>query len=316
MLRRPEIRFRHRVSSLLQRLFREFLDADGFTEIRSPKITAGGTEGGSDVFALDYFGRPAALAQSPQLYKQMMVGVFQKVYETAPVFRAERHATVRHLNEYISLDVEMGFIRDHRDVMDLLERLLKFMLGRCRELVMDWPERFAVPWPMVPVPVPRIPFTRAKEILADISTDGTSGDAPADDDLSPEDERTLGEYAKREYGSDLLFIEGYPLSRRPFYTHPDPDEPGSSRSFDLLFRGQELVTGGQRFHRPTDYRRALEGRGWDGDALTGYLEAFEGGLPPHSGFAIGLERLVQTILLLPNIRQTSLFPRDRHRMQP
>ncbi|AHC16676.1 aspartate--tRNA(Asn) ligase [Salinispira pacifica] len=310
VLRRPEIRFRHRLASLSQRLFREFLDAEGFTEIRTPKITSTGMEGGSTVFQLDYFGKKAFLAQSPQLYKQQMVGVFQKVYEIGPVFRAEKHTTVRHLNEYTSMDVEMGFIRNHRDLMDLLERLIAFLSGRSAELVMEWAERFPVHWPTVPRRIPVVDFEKALEIAS------RQGVANSGLDLSPEAERVLGEWCLTEFSSDFLFVSGYPMEVRPFYTAPDPDRPGYSMSFDLLFRGQELVTGGQRLHRGGDYREAMKRSGMDTQAFSSYLESFDAGMPPHGGFGLGLERWIQMLLNLPNIRQASLFPRDMGRLIP
>jgi nondiscriminating aspartyl-tRNA synthetase len=310
VLRRPEIRFRHRLAAESVKLFRSFLDAEGFTEIHTPKLNAGTMEGGSDLFALDYFGRPAFLAQSPQLHKQIMVGIFEKVYETGPVFRAEPHATVRHLNEYTSLDAELGFIRDHRDVMELVNRLIAFMAKRLYELVLDWEERYPLPWPQAPERFPRVPFEEALVIAR------KAGAKTGETDLSPAAELAIGEWALAEHYSDFVFIEGYPMEKRPFYTHPDPDRPESSRSFDLLFRGQELITGGQRLHTKPAYLEAMKSRDIDAEGFEGYLEAFDAGMPPHGGFAIGLERWIQSLMQLPNIRMASLFPRDGKRLTP
>jgi nondiscriminating aspartyl-tRNA synthetase len=292
--------------------FRAELDAKGFTEIQTPKIVGASTEGGANVFRLDYFGRAAFLAQSPQFYKQVMVGVFERVYEIGPVFRAEPHDTARHVNEYVSLDVEMGFIRDHRDVMAVLRAAIAAILARLadrrgRELAL-----LGTDVPAVPDPIPSIDFGEAKGWLAALLGDAVI----AEPDLAPEEERLLGGWAKAEFGSDFLFVTGYPLAKRPFYTHPDPERPGASNSFDLLFRGLELVTGGQRLHRYEDYRWALSARGLDPEPFKWYLDAFCYGMPPHGGFAIGLERLLMQLLDLSNVRLATLFPRDLQRVAP
>ncbi len=310
VLRRPQLRFRHRLASVSVGIFRSFLDAEGFTEIHTPKLNAGTMEGGSDVFALNYFGTPAFLAQSPQVHKQIMVGVFEKVYETGPVFRAEPHASSRHLNEYTSLDVEIGFIRDHGDVMELANRLIAFMAKRLYELVLDWDERFPVAWPQVPDRIPRLDFSEALALAGELGAETRVAD------LSPAAEAALGQWSLEKHHSDFLFVEYYPMSKRPFYTHPDLDNPDRSRSFDVLFRGQELITGGQRLHRKDQYLRAMESRGMDPSGFASYLEAFDAGMPPHGGFAIGLERWIQSLLELPNIRMASLFPRDGKRLTP
>lgn len=305
-LRRPATRFIHRLSALTLKLFREYLDAEGFTEIHAPKLNRGSAEGGANVFRMDYFGQEAFLAQSPQLHKQMMVGVFQKVYETGPVFRAEPHASARHLNEYISLDAEMGFIDSHRDIMALISRLLEFMAKQSHERSMDWPERFALPWTGVPEEIPVLHYRSIPDVLG--------GDEP--EDLSPEDERRIGSWALENHGSEFVFVEGFPMSARPFYTMEDPDLPGYSRSFDLLFRGREIITGGQRLHETEAYLKALSARDMDPGEFVGYLEAFDAGMPPHGGFGLGLERWIQTLAGLDNIRQASLFPRDIKRLSP
>jgi len=310
LLRRPERRFVLRLSSLLTSLFRQYLDKEGFTEIHTPKLNRGSMEGGSSLFSLDYFGERAFLAQSPQLHKQIMVGVFQKVYETGPVFRAEKHATSRHLNEYTSLDVEMGFIESHRELMQYLTRLLRFMINRAYEIQQDWPERMPVPWTMVPENIPVLDFEEAKRLCLEAEI------VPGVKDLSPAEEQYLSDWAQREKHSDFLFVEGYPMAARPFYTLPDEDQSQRSQSFDLLFRGQELVTGGRRLHRVSDYEKVLADKGLNREDFSAYLEAFEAGMPPHGGFAIGLERLVQSLMGLENIRQATAFPRDGKRLAP
>ncbi|MGN7976425.1 aspartate--tRNA(Asn) ligase [Microbacterium sp. 22195] len=287
--------------------FRETLDAAGFREVHSPKLVESATESGADVFEVDYFGRPAFLAQSPQFYKQQLVGVFERVYEIGPVFRAEPHDTVRHLAEYRSLDVEFGFIEDHRDVLACLREVLAGMVSAITSYA---PEAVDVLSPAIPVVPDSIPVIHFRDALSLV---GAPEDEP---DLAPEHERQLGHWARDEHGSDFLAVEGYPMAKRPFYTHPQPSDPRWSNSFDLLFRGLELVTGGQRLHRHSDYVSALRARGEDPDDYAAYLPAFAHGIPPHGGFAIGLERWVARLIEAGNVRETALFPRDMHRLAP
>ncbi|MEI2692096.1 MAG: aspartate--tRNA(Asn) ligase [Anaerolineae bacterium] len=285
--------------------FRATLGARGFTEIQTPKIVASATESGSNVFQLDYFGRPAYLAQSPQFYKQIMVGVFERVFEVGPVFRAEPHDTTRHVNEYVSLDVEFGFIQDHFTVMALARDVIAGILGRLELECAAELTLLAARLPTVPAAIPHIHFAEAQELI--LQRHGV--DVRGEPDLSPQDERWLGAWAQEQHGSDFLFVTGYPMVKRPFYTHPDPGRPGYSNSFDLLFRGVELITGGQRLHRYDDYLAALGRAGYPVAPFESYLEAFRYGMPPHGGFAIGLERLLMQLLDLPNLRLATLFPR-------
>jgi nondiscriminating aspartyl-tRNA synthetase len=279
-LRHPQVRERFRLAAAAVHGFRAALDGLGFTEISTPKLVASATESGANVFSLDYFGREAFLAQSPQFYKQTMVGAFERVYETGHVFRAEPHATGRHLAEYTSLDAELGFIRDHFDVMAIARDAIAGMME-------------AVGGPDVPAEIPWVHF-------ADTGVD--------DVDLAPADERRICE----EHG-ELVFVTGFPMAKRPFYTHPEPERPEYSNSFDLLFRGMEIVTGGQRLHRYGDYVAALGG---ETEPYEGYLQAFKYGMPPHGGFALGLERFVAQLVGAGNLRETTLFPRDMSRLTP
>ena len=293
-----------RVAAASLRGFRRTLDDLAFTEIQTPKVVGGSTESGANVFEVDYFGETAYLAQSPQFYKQLMVGVFERVYETGPVFRAEPHDTVRHHAEYVSLDAELGFIHDHRDVLAVLREAIAGMVSAIAATP-GTPEELRLP--EVPTEIPVIHFSEALRLVG----------APADEpDLAPEHERQLGEWSLREHGSDFLAVEGYPMAKRPFYTHPQPGDERWSNSFDLLFRGLELVTGGQRLHEYADYERALAAQGESTEAYASYLQAFRHGMPPHGGFAIGLERWVARLLEVDNIRRTTLFPRDLHRLTP
>lgn len=292
-LRHPRRRALFELAAAAVAGFRSALDAQGFVEIQTPKIVGTATESGANVFALDYFGRPAYLAQSPQFYKQTMVGVFERVYEVGPVFRGEPHDTTRHLAEYVSLDAEVGFVESHLDVMRVLRDAVAGMVESVAERAARAVELLGLELPAVPAEIPRVHF-------ADTGVD--------DVDLAPADERRLCE----EHG-EFLFVTGYPMAKRPFYTHPEPGRPAYSNSFDLLFRGLELCTGGQRLHRYEDYVAALGG---ETAGYEGYLEAFRHGMPPHGGFAIGLERFVARLVGAQNIRETTLFPRDRTRLAP
>ncbi len=305
--RHPAQKAKWELAAASLRGFRETLDAEGFTEVHSPKLVESATESGANVFTVDYFGRPAYLAQSPQFYKQQLVGVFERVYEIGPVFRAEPHDTVRHLAEYVSLDVELGFIEDHRQVIACLRDVVAGMVDGIRAYAAPAVERLGLELPEVPAAFPILHFREALEIAG----------APADEpDLSPAHERALGEWAKAEHDSDFLVVEGYPTLSRAFYSHPDPEDPHWSRAFDLIFRGIELVSGAQRLHRYADYVATLEQRGYPYEPYASYVEAFRRGIPPHGGFAIGLERWVGRLVEAPNIREVTLFPRDLHRLAP
>jgi nondiscriminating aspartyl-tRNA synthetase len=309
-LRHPRRAAAYRLLAAALAGYRQALTAQRFTEITTPKIIGAAPEGGANVFELDYFGQSAYLAQSPQLYKQIMVGVYERVFETAPAFRAEPHATTRHLSQFYSLDMEMGFIEDHHTVMEMLTGVLRSMIAAMRDsgalALLD------IPAPVVPDTIPEIHFRDALERLS-VAFATDLRDEP---DLAPEHERWLGEWAAREYGSDWVFVTGYPMRKRPFYTHPEPGDPRWSNSFDLLYRGLEVVTGGQRLHRLADYEAALATRGIDPAPFTGYLEAFRSGMPPHGGFALGLERLVMQLCGIRNVRAIALFPRDLTRIAP
>jgi nondiscriminating aspartyl-tRNA synthetase len=292
-LRHPRERAKFDLAAASVSGFRRGLDRLGFVEISTPKIVASATESGANVFAIDYFGRPAFLAQSPQFYKQTMVGVFERVYETGPVFRAEPHDTARHLAEYTSLDAEIGFIRDHFDVMQVLREAVQDMVETIQERAGSAIELLGVELPEVPDEIPWVHF-------AETGVDEV--------DLAPADERRLCE----QHG-EWLFVTGFPMAKRPFYTHPQPDRPEYSNSFDLLFRGMEIVTGGQRLHRFEDYVTALNG---ETEPYESYLQAFRYGMPPHGGFALGLERWTAQLIDARNIRETTLFPRDLNRLSP
>ncbi len=311
-LRHPKLAATHRLGAAAVGGFRQALDALSFVEIHTPKIVGTATESGANVFRLDYFGRPAYLAQSPQFYKQIMVGVFERVYEVGPVFRAEPSDTARHLATYTSLDAELGFVEDHRDVIDACHAAVGGMLAGVAEQEAAR-ELLSVELPKLPAKPVIVHFAEALEMISV----ATGEDVTAEPDLAPAHERWLGEWALREHGSDLVFVEGYPTAHRAFYSHADPSRPGYSRTFDLIFRGLELVSGGQRMHRYADYVTALAARGeTDLTPYAGYLDAMRYGMPPHGGFAFGLERFLARLLDVPNVRQVTLFPRDLHRIAP
>ncbi|MGH2506697.1 MAG: aspartate--tRNA(Asn) ligase [Ktedonobacteraceae bacterium] len=310
--RHPTRRAMLRLGAGAMQAFRAVLDARRFTEIQTPKLVASATESGANVFEVNYFGRSAYLAQSPQFYKQIMVGVFERVYEIGPVFRAEPHDTTRHISEYVSLDAEIGFIEDHFTVMTLLRDVLATMLESFNTHYASDLHLLRVHMPTLPEQIPHIHFSEAQELIYHLH----GVDERNEPDLSPQGERWLGAWALQEFGSDFLYVTGYPLRKRAFYTYPDPARPEYSYSFDLLFRGMELVSGGQRLHRYEDYLAALTERNLPVEPFQSYLDVFRYGMPPHGGFAIGLERLLMQLTGVPNIRLATLFPRDVMRLTP
>ena len=310
-LRAPRARAVFRIQAAVCRAFREFLQEEDFTEIHTPKLGRAGAEGGSSQFRLDYFGRKAVLAQSPQLYKQAMVGVFERVYEIGPVFRAEKHATQRHLNEYTSLDLEMGFLHSFTDLMALEQGFLRRLVDLLRR---EYAGELALLGAELPDAehIPAVRFDEAKRLAAEAY--GYAIREPYD--LEPEEEQHIGRYAKEVWGSDFVFVTHYPGRKRPFYTMDDPEDPRYTLSFDLLFRGMEITTGGQRIHNYGQQVEKLKARGMEPEDFSGYLLFHKHGAPPHGGLGIGLERLTMQLCGLDNIPRASLFPRDRTRLEP
>jgi nondiscriminating aspartyl-tRNA synthetase len=299
-----------RVQTALLKLFREFLTQRRFTEIITSKLVASGTEGGTNLFEVKYFDRVAYLAQSPQFYKEHGVAGFERVFETGHVYRAEPHATSRHLTEYYSLDLEFGFIDGPEDVIQLERELLTHIFDRLNKdyaNVVSSYRKQPLP-PMLEVPCWE--FGKCLELLRE-----SFNRNDLSDDLDPEAERQLCQLAERDTGIAAVFVLGFPLSGRPFYTAPR-GTAGAANSFDLLFQGVEITTGGQRLHRREDLELALHGRGIDPANFESHLRMFDLGMPPHGGFAIGLERLTAQILNLPNVRQATLYPRDRIKLTP
>ncbi|MGQ9707451.1 MAG: aspartate--tRNA(Asn) ligase [bacterium] len=311
-LRNPEFGAVFRVQAEIVRSFAEFLRTEGFLEIHTSKIIAAGTEGGTALFPVQYFEQKAYLAQSPQFYKQMLVGAgYERVFEVGFVYRAEDHATSRHINEYLSLDYEMGFIESFEDITRLEERLLK-------QLFENLSANCAPELQLLKARLPEIdtiPYIQFKDALKILKTD-YHRDVATMNDLDPDGERQLCEYAQKVYKSDLIFVTHYPRRTRPFYTLWDQKDPEYTFGFDLLFRGMEVTTGSQRIH---DYNMLLENMRYFGlnpANFEFYLEIFKYAVPPHGGLAIGAERLTQQLLGLNNIREASFFPRDRFRLTP
>ena len=310
-LRNVRERAKFKIQEGIVRGFRDYLAGQGFTEIRTPKIVARGAEGGSNVFKLEYFNKKAELGQSPQFYKQAMVGVYDRVFEAAPVFRAEKHNTTRHLNEYTSLDFEMGYIDSFRDVMDMETGMLQHVMRLLEQEYKQELDMLGVTLPEVGR-IPAVRFDQAKELVSRRYDRRIRNPY----DLEPEEELLIGRYFREEYGSDFVFVTHYPSKKRPFYAMDDPADPKFTLSFDLLFRGLEVTTGGQRIHDYKEITAKMEKRGMNPEDIASYLMIFKYGMPPHGGLGIGLERLTMRLLDEQNVREAALFPRDVNRLEP
>jgi len=309
-LRTDRARAIFKVQAQIMKTFREYYSGEGFIEFQAPKLIGDDAEGGANSFDITYFKHTAHLAQSPQLYKQIMVGVFEKVFTSGNVYRAEKHSTTRHLNEYTSLDIEFGFIKDHTDVMlaetGFLKKLETDLTANCA------PEftLLKAEIPKVPKDIPAMSLREAQKLI----TEQTGKDCTNEPDLEPEHERFLCEYAKTELGSDFIFITGFPTAKRPFYTYRDEKDPTYTKGFDLLFRGVEITTGAQRIHDYDALISSMKEKGLNPEKFAFYLQAFKYGMPPHGGFGLGLERLTQKLLGLDNVKEATLFPRDLNRI--
>lgn len=310
-LRHQSIRSIFKVQETIVQTFRKTMKDKGFTEIQAPTIVATATEGGAEVFPVSYFHHKAFMAQSPQFYKQIMVSIFEKVFTVAHAYRAEPSVTTRHLTEYVGLDVEMGFIDSWTELMDMAEHLLKSIFEAITLNHTDVLENNGVEIPVIETSIPRIKLSEAKEIIFK----RTGRDIRKEPDLDPEGERELSKWSRETHGSDLVFVTHYPTKKRPMYTHPDPDNPEETLSFDLIGKGQEWITGGQRIHNYDTLVANIKKWGQNPDNFeTPYLQAFKYGMPPEGGFCLGLERITMNILGLSNVREASLFPRDMERV--
>lgn len=308
-LRNPYQRAIFKLQEGLVHGMHKFMQENNFTEIHTPKIVAQGAEGGANIFRLDYFQKSAFLNQSPQFYKQAAVAFFDRVYEIAPVYRAEKHATSRHINEYIGLDFEMGYIDSMYDVMAMETAMLKYIMEYIRENYENEVKILEADISVI-TEIPSIKFCDAIELLRDGEGSGKKFD------LDPEDEVKLGEYAKEKYNSDFIFVTHFPSSKPPFYAMNSKEDPREAYKFDLLFRGLEITSGGQRIHDYDEQVAKMKAQGLDPDDFKSYLESHKYGLPPHGGLGIGLERLLMKLLNKNNIRETSMFPRDINRLIP
>ncbi len=310
-LRHPRERAIFRIASTIFNEFGESLTRAGFTRICTPKIVFSGAEGGANIFKLGYFDRDAYLAQSPQFYKQMMVGPFGRVFEQAPVFRAEEHDTSRHLNEYISLDLEMRLENGFEDIIQVETAVLRDVFARLARDCAPELELLGVELPVLD----RIVTVKFSEVH-DIVFKETGKDFRDQPDLEPEEERAICEYARKTWSTDFVFVTHYPSAKRPFYALDDEANPGETLSFDLLFRGIEITTGGARMYRYEDYVRKMQARDMKIELFESYLQTFKYGMPPHGGLGLGLERLTAQICGLSNVKEASLFPRDIKRLEP
>ena len=310
-LRNIRERARFRIQEGIVRGFRDFLYEQGFTEIHTPKIGAKSAEGGANMFRLSYFHRPAVLQQSPQLYKQMMVGVFDRVFETGPVFRAEKHNTRRHLNEYTSLDFEMGYIHSFLDICAMETGFLQYTMNLLEKEYSKELKLLNITLPDVEK-IPYVRFDEAKRLVSEKYNRKIRNPF----DLEPEEEELIGKYFKEEYKADFVFVTHYPSKKRPFYAMDDPEDTRYTLSFDLLYHGLEITTGGQRIHDLSMLEEKIQEKGMTEEGLEQYLDAFRFGMPPHGGLGIGLERLTMQLLGEDNVREACLFPRDMSRLEP
>jgi nondiscriminating aspartyl-tRNA synthetase len=308
-LRNEKTKTIFRVYAELLAAYGEAMRQDGFTEIKTPKILCASTEGGANFFKIDYFGKEAYLAQSPQFYKQAGVGIFERVFEIGSVFRAEPHYTTRHVNEYIGLDAEMGFIRGVDDVMDELERVMTYVMDFIAKKCQKDLEKYGAE--ILPVKkIPRVRLEEAAEIL-----EKEFGKKLEGLDIDNEGEKLMGQWAKEKHGSDFVFLTHYPINLRPFYSMPSADQK-FTETFDLLFHGVEIASGGQRIHNYKQLIENIKKRKLDPEQFNDYLEIFKYGMPPHGGWGLGSERIVQKILGLKSIKEAILFPRDVKRLNP
>lgn len=298
------------VQAALAEEFRKAAIALDCTEIFVPTIASGATEGGAEVFKLDYYGHEAFMTQSPQLYKQIMVGIFERVYTIAKAYRAEPSVTTRHLAEATQMDIEIGFVEKFEDLLDALEFVGISMIRHVSQKYADILKHFNVEQPFVPAHVPRLTLREAQKIVQE----RTGRDLSSELDLNPEDEKEICEWAREVHKSDFVTITHFPTKKRAFYTSPDPANPEYSLSYDLLFRGLEILSGSQRINDYEQLVDAMKKKNVSPENFGIYLQAFAYGMPPEGGFSFGLERLTMKLLNLANVRQASLFPRDMERV--
>ncbi|KKQ18240.1 MAG: Aspartyl-tRNA synthetase, archaeal type [Berkelbacteria bacterium GW2011_GWA1_36_9] len=311
-VRHQRVKAIFKLYDILLKAYEQVMREEGFTEIKTPKLLGSLTEGGANFFKVKYFDRDAYLAQSPQFYKQIMVGAFERVFEIGPVFRAEPHFTTRHINEYISLDAEMGFIESDEDVRKEINIVLRKMFKIIGEEGKKYLEFLEITIDEVPEEIPAIKLAEAKKIIKE----NYNHEVSKDTDIDPEGEKLICRYAKEKYNSDFIFVTHYPWKDRPFYTMPADDEQEETLGFDLLYKKMEIITGGQRIHSYDELIKNMKLKKVDTKGMEFYLETFKSAMPPHGGWAIGSERIIQLLLNLSTVKEASLFPRDIKRLIP
>jgi len=311
-LRHPKIQAIFKLYDLLLKHYGLVLRANGFTEIKTPKILGAASEGGANFFKIKYFEQSAFLAQSPQFYKQIMVGVFERVFEIGSTFRAEPHFTTRHVNEYISLDAEMGFINSFKDVMAMLNKVLVAVFEQVQKEGSDFLAMYNIEDISVPKEIPAVKLSEIREIIKK----KYNHEIAEGTDIDPEGERLAGRYAKEEFNSDFVFITHYFWKDKPFYTMPSADNAEETEGFDLLYKGMEITTGSQRIHKYDELIANMKKKNIKPDGMEYYLDVFKFAMPPHGGWGMGSERLIQQMLNLGSIKEAILFPRDVKRLSP
>lgn len=311
-VRHPKVQAIFRLYDLLLKSYESVMREYDFTEIKTPKLLGSATEGGANFFKVKYFEKEATLAQSPQFYKQIMVGAFERVFEIGSAFRAEPHFTTRHVNEYISLDAEMGFISSYEDIIKILNPILKKMFSMIESEGKPYLDLYGIEISKVPDEIPCFKLSEMKKIIKE----EYGHEIAEDTDIDPHGEELAGRYAKEKFGSDFVFLTHYPWSDRPFYTMPNPEDPEETYGFDLLYKGLEIITGGQRIHDYEELLANMKKKGVKSQGMEFYLNTFKYGIPPHGGWAMGSERIIKQILNLDSIKEAVLFPRDVKRLIP
>ncbi|OGZ27198.1 MAG: aspartate--tRNA(Asn) ligase [Candidatus Nealsonbacteria bacterium RIFOXYB1_FULL_40_15] len=311
-LRHPKVQAIFKLYDIFLKGYETVMREEGFTEVKTPKILGAATEGGANFFKVKYFDKEATLAQSPQFYKQIMVGVFERVFEIGSAFRAEPHFTTRHVNEYISLDAEMGYIKDFYDVTDILNKVLKRIFLMIEKEGKQYLDMYNIKISEVPDSIPRVKLSEIRKI----AKERYNYSIPDDTDIDPEGERLAGRYAKEEFNSDFVFITHYPWSEKPFYTMQSKENPEETYGFDLIYKGLEIVTGSQRIHIYKELMENMKKKKIKPDGMEFYLDTFKYAMPPHGGWGWGSERTIQQILELGSIKEAILFPRDVKRLMP
>jgi len=308
-LRHPKVQAIFRLYDILLKSYENIMRDEGFIEIKTPKILGSASEGGANFFKVDYFEKKAVLAQSPQFYKQIMVGVFENVFEIGSVFRAEPHYTTRHVNEYISLDAEMGYIDNFYDITKKLNKIVKRIIEDIKREGGEYLKLYNIEIDDVLEEIPCVKLSEMRKIIKE----KYDYEIPKETDIDPKGEELAGKYAKEVFNSDFIFLTHYPFEYRPFYTLPDGEE---TCGFDLLYKGLEIATGGQRINEYDDLIKNMKKKGVPVEGMEFYVNSFKHAIPPHGGWGMGSERIIKQLLNLDSIKEAVLFPRDVKRIIP